>query len=89
MKFHFEIIIGDRYEATAYLSDDVVPQSLLKMQKQDILKAEAGDEYWEDIPDELFELLKTSVQTKKYDYTMARGHLWLNIEIPIGNETNS
>ena len=60
MKFHFEIIIGDRYEATDYLSDDEVHQSLLKMQKQDILKAETGDEYWEDIPDELFELLKTS-----------------------------
>ena len=49
MKFHFEIIIGDRYEATDYLSDDEVHQSLLKMQKQDILKAETGDEYWEDI----------------------------------------
>jgi len=42
MKFNFEIIIGDRYEATDYLSDDVVHQSLLKMQKQDILKAEMG-----------------------------------------------
>jgi len=89
MKFHFEILIGDRYEATDYLSDDVVHQSLLKMQKQDILKAEAGDEYWEDIPDELFELLKTSVKAKNYDYTMARGHLWLNIEIQIDNESNS
>ena len=89
MKFHFEIIIGDRYEATDYLSDDVVHQSLLKMQKQDILKAEAGDEYWEDVPDELFKLLKTGIQTKNYDFTMARGHLWLNIELPIGDETNS
>jgi len=83
MKFHFEILIGDRYEATDYLSDDEVHQFLLKMQKQDILKAEAGDEYWEDIPDELFELLKTSIKTKNYDHTMARGHLWLNIEIQI------
>ena len=31
MKFHFEIIIGDRYEATDYLSDDKVHESLLKM----------------------------------------------------------
>jgi len=52
MKFHFEILIGDRYESTDYLSDDEVHQSLLKMQKQDILKAETGDEYWEDIPDD-------------------------------------
>ena len=59
------------------------------MQKQDILNAEAGDEYWEDIPDELFELLKTGIQTKNYNFTKARCHLWLNIEIPIGNETNS
>jgi len=40
MKIHFEIIIGDRYEATDYLSDDEVHQSLLKIQKQYILKAE-------------------------------------------------
>ena len=89
MKIHFEILIGDRYEATDCLSDDKVHQSLLKIQKQDILKAEAGDEYLEDIPDELFELLKTSVKAKNYDYTMARGHLWLNIEIQIDNESNS
>ena len=89
MKIHFEILIGDRYEAIDYLSDDKVHQSLLKMQKQDILKAEAGDEYLEDIPDELFELLKTSVKAKNYDHTMARGHLWLNIEIQIDNESNS
>ena len=89
MKIHFEILIGDRYEAIDYLSDDDVHKSLLKMQKQDILKAEAGDEYLEDIPDELFELLKTSVKAKNYDYTMARGHLWLNIEIQIDNESNS
>ena len=89
MKIHFEILIGDRYEAIDYLSDDKVHQSLLKIQKQDILKAEAGDEYLEDIPNELFELLKTSVKAKNYDYTMARGHLWLNIEIQIDNESNS
>ena len=86
MKFHFEILIGDRYESTDYLSDDKVHQSLLKMQKQDILKAETGDEYWEDIPDELFELLKISIEAKNYDFTMARGHLWLNTEIQIDNE---
>ena len=86
MKFNFEILIGDRYESIDYLSDDEAHQSLLKMQKQDILKAETGDEYWEDIPDELFELLKISIEAKNYDYTMARGHLWLNTEIQIDNE---
>ena len=89
MKFHFEIIIGDRYEATDYLSDDEVHRSLLKIQKQDILKAETGDEYWEDIPDELFELLKIGIEAKNYDFTMARGHLWLNTEIQIDDESNS
>ena len=89
MKFHFEIIIGDRYEATDYLSDDEVHQSLLKMQKQDILKAETGDEYWEAVPNELFELLKPSIGARNYDFTMARGHLWLNIEIQIDDESNS
>jgi len=39
MKFHFEILIGDRYESIDYLSDDEAHQSLLKIQKQDILKA--------------------------------------------------
>ena len=86
MKFHFEIIIGDRYEATDYLSDDKVHSSLLKIQKQDILKAETGDEYWEDIPDELFELLKTNIKSKNYKYTMAKGHLWLDMEISIEPE---
>ena len=89
MKFHFEIIIGDRYEATDYLSDDEVHRSLLKIQKQDILKAETGDEYWEDIPDELFELLKTNIKSKNYKYTMAKGHLWLDMEISIEPEEES
>ena len=35
------------------------------------------------IPDDLFELLKTNIDAKKYDYTMAKGHLWLNVDIPI------
>jgi len=47
------------------------------------LKAETKDDYWEDIPDELFELLKTNIDAEKYDYTMAAGHLWLNVDIPI------
>jgi len=66
-----------------------VDHHAIKVRIKDILKAETGDEYWEDIPDELFELLKTSVKAKNYDYTMARGHLWLNIEIQIDNESNS
>ena len=83
MKFHFEIIIGDRYEATDYLSDDEVHQSLLKMQKQDILKVETETEYWEDVPQDLFELFKTNIEDKKYEYTMVKGHLWLKIEISL------
>jgi len=89
LRFDVETIIGDRYDSTDSLSENEIHDWLLKMQKQDILKAETGDEYWEDIPDELFELLKTSVKAKNYDYTMARGHLWLNIEIQIDNESNS
>ncbi len=83
MKIHFEILIGDRYEAIDYLSDDKVHQSLLKMQKQDILKVETENDYWEDIPQELFELLKTNIKEKNYECDMAKGHLWLKMEISL------
>ena len=83
MIFHIETIIGDRYESTDSLTKEQVHQWLEKIQKHDILKVETEDDYWEDIPDELFELLKTNIDAEKYDYTMAKGHLWLNVDIPI------
>ena len=83
MRFHIEAIIGDRYEATNSLTKDEVHEWLLNMQKQDILKIETENEYWEDIPQNLFELFKTSIKDKNYEYTMAKGHLWLEIEISI------
>ena len=83
MIFRIEAIIGDRYESTDSLTKEQVHQWLEKIQKHDILKVETEDDYWEDIPDELFELLKTNIDARKYDYTMAKGHLWLNVDIPI------
>jgi TusA-related sulfurtransferase len=83
MIFRIEAIIGDRYESTDSLTKEQVHQWLEKIQKHDILKVETEDDYWEDVPDELFELLKTNIDAEKYDYTMAKGHLWLNVDIPI------
>ena len=83
MIFRIEAIIGDRYESTDSLTKEQIHQWLEKIQKHDILKVETEDDYWEDIPDELFELLKTNIDAEKYDYTMAKGHLWLNVDIPI------
>ena len=83
MIFRIEAIIGDRYESTDSLTKEQVHQWLEKIQKHDILKVETEDDYWEDIPDDLFELLKTNIDAEKYDYTMAKGHLWLNVDIPI------
>ena len=83
MKFSIEIIIGDRYNATDSLDKDQIHNWLLNMQKNDILKVESEDEYWEDIPEQLFELIKTGIEKKNYQFKMDKGHLWLNIEIPI------
>ena len=83
MIFRIETIIGDRHESPDSLTKEQVHQWLGKIQKHDILKVETEDDYWEDIPDELFELLKTNIDAEKYDYTMAAGHLWLNVDIPI------
>ena len=83
MKFSLEAIIGDRYDATDSLDKDQIHNWLLNMQKNDILKVEAEDEYWEDIPERLFELIKTGIEKKNYQFKMDKGHLWLNIEIPI------
>ncbi len=82
LRFNVEAIIGDRYESTDSLTNDEVHEWLLNMQKQDILKVETKNEYWEDIPQILFELFKTNIKDKNYEYTMAKGHLWLEMEIP-------
>ena len=83
MKFSIEAIIGDRYDSTDSLDKDQIHDWLLNMQKNDILKVETEDDYWEDIPEQLFELLKTGIEKKNYKLKLAKGHLWLDIEIPI------
>ena len=86
LRFHVEAIIGDRYESTDSLAINEIHESLLHMQKHDILKVETENEYWEDISDDLFELLKTNIKSKNYNHTMAKGHLWLDMEISIEPE---
>ena len=86
LRFNVEAIIGDRYESTDSLTKDEVHEWLLNMQKQDILKVETENEYWEDIPQNLFELFKTNIKDKNYEYTMAKGHLWLEMEITVEPE---
>ena len=81
LKFNVEAIIGDRYESTDSLSKNEVHNWLLNIQKQDVLKVETENDYWEDIPQDLFELLKTNIKDKNYEYTMVKGHLWLEMEI--------
>ena len=54
--FSIEAIIGDRYDSTDSLTEDEIHQWLLNMQRQDILKAETETEYWEDVPEKIFEL---------------------------------
>ena len=83
MKFSVEALIGDRYDAIDSLDKDQVHNWLLNMQKNDILKVETENEYLEDIPEQLFELIKTGIEKKNYQFKMDKGHLWLNIELPI------
>ena len=83
MKFSVEVIIGDRYDATDSLDKDQIHNWLVNMQKNDILKVETEDEYWEEISEQLFELIKTGIEKKNYEFKMDKGHLWLDIEIPI------
>ena len=83
MRLHVETIIGDRYNSVDSLPENEIHELLLNIQKHDILKAETKDDYWEDIPQELFELFKTNIQNKKYEYTMVKGHLWLEMEISL------
>ena len=81
LRFNVEVIIGDRYESTDSLTKNEVHDWLLNIQKQDILKVETEKDYWEDVPQDLFKLLKTNIEDKNYEYTMAKGHLWLEMEI--------
>ena len=81
LRFHLEAVIRDRYESDS-LTENEVREWLLNMQKQDILKVETENEYWEDVPQNLFELLKTNIKDKNYEYTLVKGHLWLEMEIP-------
>ena len=82
LKFHLEAIIRDRYESDSLIKNEV-HEWLLNMQIQDILKVETENEYWEDIPLSLFELFKISIKNKKYEYTLVKGHLWLEMDLDI------
>ena len=85
LKFHLEAVIRDRYESDSLIKNEV-HEWLLNMQKQDILKVETENDYWEDIPQDLFELLKTNIKDKNYEYTLVKGHLWLEMEISLEPE---
>tara|TARA_B100000586_G_scaffold264401_1_gene234763 strand:- start:862 stop:1143 length:282 start_codon:yes stop_codon:yes gene_type:complete len=85
LKFHLEAVIRDRYESDSLIKNEV-HEWLLNMQKQDILKVETENEYWEDIPANLFELFKTNIKNKNYEYTLVKGHLWLEMEISLEPE---
>ena len=87
LRFQIEAIIGDRYESTDSLSENQIHEWLLNMQKQDILKVQTEENYWEDIQQTLYELLKTNIKNKKYEHTMAKGHLWLEMEISLEPES--
>ena len=61
MLFRIEAIIGDRHDSPDSLDEDEINQWLLNLQVQDILKVETETEYWEDVPMELFELIKSII----------------------------
>ena len=83
MKFQFEAIVGDRYESIDYLDDDEIYNCLMNMQKQDILNVKTENDYWEDIPEDLFELFKNNIKYKKYEYAIANGRLLFSMEISL------
>ncbi len=86
--FRIETIIGDRHDAPDSLQEDEIHQWLLNIQKQDILKVETETEYWEDIPMQLFDLIKNNIKDGNFEYTMAKGRLWLKMEIPLEAESD-
>ena len=83
LRFNVETIVGDRYDSTDSLAEDEIHRWLLNMQRHDILKVETENDYWEDVPINLFELFKTNIKNRNYEYTMAKGHLWLEMEISL------
>ena len=88
MLFNIGAIIGDRHDSPDSLHENEIHQWLLNMQKQDILKVETETEYWEDVPMELFELIKNNIKDGNFEYTMAKGHLWLKIDIQLEAEND-
>ena len=83
MLFRIEAIIGDRHDSPDSLHKDEINQWLLNLQIQDILKVETETEYWEDVPTKLFELIKSNIKDGNFEHTMAKGHLWLEMEISL------
>ena len=53
--------------------------TLLLLQKQDSVKLYKIRKTLQ----ELFELLKTNIKEKNYECDMAKGHLWLKMEISL------
>ena len=88
MLFSIEAIIGDRHDAPDSLQKDEIHQWLLNMQKQDILKVETETEYWEDVPEQLFDLIKNNIKDENFEYTMTQGRLRLKMEIPLEAESD-
>ena len=87
MEFQFEAIIGDRYESIDHLDDDEIYNCLMNMQKQDILNVKTKNDYWEDVPQELFELFKNNIKNKKYKCnSISNGHLLFSMEISLEKE---
>jgi len=83
LRINVETIIGDRYDSTDSLAENEIHEWLLKMQNQVIQMVQTEKDYWEDIPQELFELLKTIIKEKNYECDMAKGHLWLKMDISL------
>ena len=88
MLFRIEAIIGDRHDSPDSLAEDEIKQWLLNLQKQDILKVETETEYWEDIPTQLFDLIKNNIKDENFEYTMTQGRLRLKMEIPLEAESD-
>ena len=85
MRIHFETFAGDRYMPKHSMNDEEVRHWLLVLQKQDILKAEEVDVedggYWEDLPENLFRLIKSNIDSGYYEYSVSQGHLFVDMLI--------
>ena len=51
-------------------------------------ESETESEYWEDIPTQLFDLIKNNIKDENFEYTMTQGRLWLKMEIPLEAESD-